>query len=264
MKTLTLLLCLIFSSCITIAQREQWQATAEAMTATYSMHAEKQGSSFMIKRNEEQFFITAAHLFSSTQQSGDAVLIQLFLQNQWQSFNAKVYFHPNRKIDIAVVKLAEKIAQTVYIPEELLKYRKLSEYTDRNLGISMDSTLVAFGMEVFFYGFPLGNLGTEALGIKFPLVKRAIVSGWLQYDGRGVLVLDGHNNLGFSGGPVVAYNTRTKKMSVIGVVSGYVPEPVDARYKGDKLSVYENSGIIICYEVQLIEEIFNAHRKVLG
>jgi hypothetical protein len=43
-------------------------------------------------------------------------------------------------------------------------------------------------------------MGTEALGIKFPLVKKAIVSGLVQYNGINVLLSEGDNNPGFSKG----------------------------------------------------------------
>lgn len=118
-------------------------------------------------------------------------------------------------------------------------------------------------MDVFFYGFPLDNMGTEALGIKFPLVKKAILSGALKYNGVNVLLLDGHNNLGFSGGPVVAYDTSRKKMCIIGVLSGYFPEPMDVRCKGDRLLFNENSGIAVCYGRDYIEEIFSKNKKDL-
>lgn len=106
-------------------------------------------------------------------------------------------------------------------------------------------------------------MGTEALGIKFPLVKKTIVSGWVKHKGLDVLLLDGHNNVGFSGGPVVAYDTSSKKMCIVGVKSGHVPEPVDMQYKEDKISVNENSGIIVCYGRRYIEEIFTRNQKAL-
>lgn len=146
-------------------------------------------------------------------------------------------------------------------PEELSKYNEFSEKLSQGEGISLDTTLIAFGMEVFFYGFPLENMGTEVLGIKFPLVKKAIMSGWVKYNGVDVLLLDGHNNLGFSGGPVVAYDLTRKKMCLIGVISGYFPEARDIKYKGDRLSFSENSGITVCYGRDYIEGIFRKHKK---
>lgn len=145
----------------------------------------------------------------------------------------------------------------------MARYYNSPEKVYYGRGISLDSTPIAFGMDVFFYGFPLGNLGTEALGIKFPLVKKAIVSGWVKYNGADVMVLDGHVNPGFSGGPVVSYDSTSERMNVVGINTGYVPEAVDLQYKGDVLSLKNNSGIIVCYGRRYIEDIFTRHKKAL-
>ena len=184
----------------------------------------------------------------------------MLIQNQLEPFDANVYFHTNRNVDIAIIKLSEKVSQ---VSENGTGKFKLSEIISQGDGISLDTTLVGFGIETFFYGFPLTNMGTEALGIKFPLVKNAVLSGMVKYNGVDVLVLDGHNNRGFSGGPVVVYDTSKKKMCLIGVISGYFPESRSVQYKGDRLSFDENSGIILCYGRQYIEEIFNMHKKDL-
>lgn len=264
MKTLIYILSLFIFPTISFSQNEGMKAAAEAMINTFNIQGDKlTGTCFMVAKDGKQYFVTAAHLFESSHRSGDQVSLQMLIQNQWESFNAKVYFHHDRDVDIALIALSEKISQNIQLPEEYLKYNKPPEKVSIDNGISLDTTFVMIGMEVFFYGFPLGNLGTEVLGIKFPLVKKAIVSGWVKHNKADVLVLDGHNNLGFSGGPVVAYDTSRKKMCVVGVISGYVPEPVNLQYKRDNLSVNENSGIIVCYERHYIEEIFKRNEKDL-
>jgi hypothetical protein len=63
---------------------------------------------------------------------------------------------------------------------------KLSRDVAQGTGISLDNTRLDFGSEVFFYGFPLTNLGTEIPGIKFPLVKKAVISGAIKYKGENI------------------------------------------------------------------------------
>ena len=138
------------------------------------------GTCFLVTKNYKQYLVTAAHLFNSSHKSGDEVPIQLLIQNQLHSFNAKVYFHENRKVDIAIIKLSENVLQNLEIPDELVKYKDTLEKVFTGAGISMDSLPINISMEVFFFGFPLGNLGTEAFGIRFPLVKKAIISGWVK------------------------------------------------------------------------------------
>lgn len=67
-------------------------------------------------------------------------------------------------------------------------------------------------------------MGTEAAGSKFPLVKRESLSGIIKYLGVDVLVLDGHNNRGFSEGPGIAYDSARKGGSVISIISGHLLE----------------------------------------
>jgi hypothetical protein len=255
------LLSLVFPA-ISFSQPQQMRATLVTMTSTFNFQGDTLAGAtcFLITKEGKQYFVTAAHLFKASHKSGDVVPIRMLIQNQLEPFHANVYFHTNRNVDIAVIKLSEKISQVSN--NETGKF-KLSEIISQGDGISLDTTLVGIGMETFFYGFPLSNMGTEALGIKFPLVKKAVLSGVVKYNGVNVLVLDGHNNRGFSGGPVSVYDTSTKKMCLIGVISGFFPESRSVEYKGDRLSFDENSGIILCYGRQYIDEIFNSHKKDL-
>lgn len=264
MKVLICFLALLVFPSICFSQHEQSRAISETMASTFNLHGDQAtGTCFLVTKEGKQYFVTAAHLFKPSHKSRDLVPIQMLIQNRLQSLNAQVYFHPDRNVDIALIQLSEKVTQQIQLPEEFTKYNEVLQKVFQGNGISLDSTLIAFGMEVFFYGFPLGDLGTQVLGIRFPLVKKAIVSGWIKHKGLTKVVLDGYNNLGFSGGPVVAYDTNSKQMRLVGVVSGYIPEPVSIQYRGDKLSVNENSGIIVCYGKHYIEEIFTNHKKDL-
>jgi hypothetical protein len=214
------------------------RAIVETMTSTFNFQGDTLGGGtcFLVKKNSRQYFVTAAHLFRTANKSGDIVPITMVIQSKPKYVEAKVYFHQKRNIDVAVMILPERIEQ-------------------QGGGISIDSTFVMFGTQVLFYGFPLTNLGTDFPEIKLPLVKGAIVSGIIKYDNADMIVLDGHNNKGFSGGPAVAYDTSMKKMCVIGVISGFLRESRNTQYKGESLPFDENSGIILCYYRDYIEEV---------
>lgn len=264
MKVLLYILALLVFPATCFSQDEQSKAISETMASTFNLHGDQAtGTCFQVTKKGKQYFVTAAHLFKPSHKSRDVVPIQMLIQNRMQSFEAKVYFHADRNVDIALIQLSEKVSQSIQLPEEFIRYNKVFQKVFQGNGISLDSILIDFGKEVYFYGFPLGDLGTQVLGIRFPLVKKAIVSGWIKHKGLNKMVLDGYNNLGFSGGPVVAYDPNSKKMCLVGVISGYIPEPVSVQYKGDKLSVNENSGIIVCYGKGYIEEIFTNHIKDL-
>lgn len=261
MKIITLLFCLYISPGLVFGQYDKAVPIAQAMSNTYNIYGDKfTGTCFMVTKNGEQYFVTAAHLFESSHRSGDEVSIQLVVQKELQPYRARIYYHPDRKVDIAVLKLAETISQAAVLPDEWTKYKDTIQKIFQGGGFSTDSLFVSIGTETYFLGFPLGNLGTEAFGIKYPLLKKAIISGWVKYNGIDVLLLDGHNNLGFSGGPVVAYDEASKQMRIVGVISGYLPEPVNIKQKNSTVSVEENSGIIVCYDRRYMEEIFKTNK----
>ena len=82
-----------------------------------------------------------------------------------------------------------------------------------------------------------------------------------------MLVLDGHNNHGFSGGPVIKYNEEKKKAFVVAIVSGYFFERRKLKSTNEKKDILfdENSGIIISYPTKYLGEILQKykHRKKL-
>src|SRR5688500_13402164 len=86
------------------------------------------GNCFMINKDEKLYFVTAAHLFRTTDKSGDLVPIRILIQNQLQSFKANVYFHTDRNVYIALIKLPEKVSQNI----------KFSEQVSHGNGISLD------------------------------------------------------------------------------------------------------------------------------
>jgi hypothetical protein len=260
MKIIIVLFFLYVSPGFAVGQYDKAIPIVQALSNTYNIYGDKlTGTCFMVTRNGGQYFVTAAHLFESAHRSGDDVSIQLVVQNELQSYHARIYYHSDRKVDIAVLKLAETISQRANIPDELTQYRDTIQKIFRGDGFATDSMVVSIGTETYFLGFPLGNLGTEVFGIKYPLLKKAIISGWVKYNGIDVLLLDGHNNLGFSGGPVVAYDEVSKQMRIVGVISGYLPEPINIKQKNSTASIEENSGIIVCYDRRYMAEIFKKY-----
>lgn len=245
MKYVLLLVCIVpvfaFAQYPEISTRER--SIVETMASTFNFQGDTLGGGtcFLVNRNSRQYFVTAGHLFRAANKSGDVVPITMVIQSKPKYLEARVYFHEKRNIDIAVLVLPAKVEQ-------------------QGPGISLDSTFLMFGTEVLFYGFPLTNLGTDFTVIKLPLVKKAIVSGLIHYDNADVIVLDGQNNKGFSGGPALVYDTSLKKMCAIGVISGFLRESRSTQYKGEQLSFDENSGIILCYSRSYVDEIIKKIR----
>jgi hypothetical protein len=126
------------------------------------------------------------------------------------------------------------------------------------------------GQQCYFLGFPHGLGMKLAPAERIALVKRGIVSSIMQDadDGLTLFLLDGFNNPGFSGGPVIAQrvsapfaglavrradaNRHSRDDSpshanrIVGVVTGFWPEEI-AQPEG--WSVVANSGIVTATDV---------------
>lgn len=114
------------------------------------------------------------------------------------------------------------------------------------------------GQEAYFLGFPYGLYSSVGKGA-VPLVKHAYVSAVVNCDAvvpggspdEGLLLLDGLNNPGFSGGPVVApdvYSPGPRILKVIGVVSGFRNEYINVNVNGKvamNAAVPVNTGIVV-------------------
>lgn len=123
----------------------------------------------------------------------------------------------------------------------------------------------AYGQDVYFLGFPFGDgLELGEMNNHYPaaFVKRAIISG-INSGGRpSIVYLDGHNNPGFSGGPVVARNPETNVLEVISIISGYRFTSEQIQHRGSPIpdtSVNINTGIIISYGICHAREIMSAN-----
>lgn len=204
----------------------------------------KYASSFILQLNNTDHIITAKHLFPKTLKSNSVIEIETLSDTGWVKFDAIILFHENPNIDIAVLNLT-----THRFHNDLLR---------------MDPSF-AISQECYFLGYPFGMISeapSKAFndGFPIPFVKKAIISAAKDSFLGNVLYLDGHNNPGFSGGPVVIIDLDSDLNShykVIGVVSGYVNDDKDFQTPFGKLIYSENSGIILVYSAKHISEIVN-------
>ncbi len=113
----------------------------------------------------------------------------------------------------------------------------------------------------YFLGFPFNLVFKTGMEINkhfpIPWCKKGIISACIIDDPTDgtMIFLDGQNNPGFSGGPIVIVDLD-RKSRIIGVVSGYIndsekkiPTPM-----GD-LHTLENSGIVKAYSINHAIEI---------
>ena len=99
-----------------------------------------------------------------------------------------------------------------------------------------------------------------------PLVMSGIVSGF-NFDEMGTIGpsiwIDGHNNKGFSGGPVVfqpaqAASPEECRWRIAGVISGYVNAPVEIRTTAGRKAAavaISNAGLLRAIPIKTVHEL---------
>lgn len=202
-----------------------------------------QGTCFLIEYKNQEYLVTAAHLFKKETKTKSNVNITIN-NGTPITLTAEFLKHSDSTIDVAVLR----------IPISLKK----SELYLVNGGVSV-------GQQVYFLGYPsfkgLQFATVDKLGT-FPLVKGGIFSGMIKVNGYLLEFIDGHNNPGFSGGPVVFFNHENKTTNICCIISGYYYEIKNLIVEG-KASEYlipENSGIIKSFPAQLALRIIDNNK----
>jgi hypothetical protein len=190
------------------------------------------GTGFTIEVDGRQYLVTARHVVETLAAPAE---LRVSHDNQWKTLQvARVWVHPAKDIDVAVVPMPLKLSRTLPLPPT--------------------TAGIAWGQEMFFLGFPFGMTGerTEHNG-GFPIafVRRATFSAGLKdSEGMMLFLLDGHCNEGFSGGPIVfrprGSQNPADQLAVAGVVAGFEALPVPVRLNSGEtqMNVLTNVGLV--------------------
>lgn len=208
--------------------------TTNVIARTFRMkYGAQTGTCFTIDIDKRQYIVTAKHIVADIKPNDN---IQILHEGKWKELTTNIVWIPNSDEDIAILAPEMQISPaSPLIP-------------------SMDGIIL--GQDLYFCGFPFG-LNTEVgkLNRNFPLpfVKKGIVSASeTQEDGSTIIYIDGHNNPGFSGGPVIFTHLETNKLKVAGVVSSYYPNyvPVLKENNPTEYMSLQNTGIVIAYALE--------------
>ena len=189
------------------------------------------GTMFTVEVDEKQYLITAKHLVQNIRKKD---VLEVFHQNQRKQLEVFLVGHCEGENDISV--LSTNIQLSPSYPME------------------PSAGNLAYGQDVYFLGFPYldgKKLSKVNRGFPFPFVKKAIISNMSDIGKVSVFYLDGHNNPGFSGGPVIFRPAGKTNYQVAGVISGYKfrSDPIIQKKKGIEsktdLIYQSNTGIII-------------------
>lgn len=145
---------------------------------------DRDGTAFTIDVGGRQYLITAKHVVAGVQDKAESS-IKIMRKTGWKSLQVRV-FKCDDPVDIAVL-----------VPPEQLTV---------NFPLDPTSKGMAVGQDTYFVGFPYDTTLTyRSLPDVFGLVKRATVAGFESYPDikAQAIKLDGYNNPGFSGSPLV-------------------------------------------------------------
>jgi len=217
---------------------------------------ERIGTCFTLDIENKQYVITARHIVQGIAKNDE---IEVYQNSQWNKLPVKLVGLGENGIDIAVMALPQQLPLS---PPPLIPVK------DAGLFLSQD---------IYFLGFPYG-LQTDVspeinLSFPLPLVKKGIISSFKWDNGKiSYMLLDGHNNPGFSGGPVFCPplgngTQESKQVGVIGVISSYL-YTWEKTFKGqttesELIGYYQsNTGIILAYSINHAISII--HRNPIG
>lgn len=191
------------------------------------------GTCFTVDLDGRRYLVTARHVARGVE---NRRAVEVWHDGTWKNLSVELVGHGPEGVDI-----------TVLAPQQLFGGGYPIEIHG---GFSL-------GEEVYFLGYPFGQ-GSEvgAMNLDFPVpwVKRGIVSAISE--NNSIVYIDGHNNPGFSGGPVV--QDRGPEQRILGVISGYRQDRRRVRDNADREGPYTydlNTGIVVSYNAYRITQI---------
>ena len=203
----------------------------------------QQGTGFYMDYQGKLYIITARHLVTGLTQ--DKATIQVRKSGEWVNIQTqKTLFPSSDDVDIAIFETEEKLSEPC--------------------SITAVTGGVTFGQQVWFLGYPWGIGSKFHNDIELPFIKRGTMSA---IDGTNpnaiVLYIDGFNNPGFSGGPIVYWDFSEHRYKIFGVVKGYKTDTAKVRVKGEYLDtqLLVNSGILIGYSIKHALQAIESNSK---
>jgi hypothetical protein len=204
------------------------------------------GTAFTIDQYGRQYLVTAAHVCAGVK---DHETIYARRNDDWEKWPIKIVGIGGPGMlaaDVAVFALPNQISPSLPMPAT--------------------SAGIIWGQQVFFLGYPYGLHTTVDLNNGYPLamIKGGLLSGSCgDKSGLEMFLLDGHNNPGFSGGPVVfrPNSDNASDFRVFGIVSGYRKENVAISSEGKPTGLLSamNTGIVYCPSIKRATDFIEAN-----
>lgn len=174
-----------------------------------------QGTAFTVTHENREFLVTAAHVVRGWPNGSMFISCEMDPEAPFVEIKPKL-IGVSESTDIAVFGAPDRAKKGLGLP----------------LPVHGTSGML-LGQRVYWMGFPLGFDGGKAPGIgRVGLVGSGVMSGMIPQHGeirlpdhvviKNGLIVDGMNNKGYSGGPVIfrPNESRNEDFVVAGVISG--------------------------------------------
>ena len=187
------------------------------------------GTCFTIDIDGKQYFVTAKHVIEGLKDEDE---VELYFKNNWVKAKTKLIGH-STNADVSVFAIEHHIE-----------------------GYPLPAILdgITYGQDLFFLGFPYGiksEVGSLNREFPLPLVKKGILSAIFFDHPDKHFLIDGHNNPGFSGGPVVYKKPNSNDFNVGGIISAYRYEFESTYLNGNTtpIQIKTNTGIVMACSI---------------
>jgi S1-C subfamily serine protease len=202
------------------------------------------GTAFTIDVDNRQYFVTATHVVEGIANGSQ---IKIWYDQTW------------KVVPFVLIGQHSKADVTVFSINQIIPSYPM-EATSEGLTL---------GQDIYFLGFPHGlksEVGEINRLFPLPLVKKGCVASlpflYKQENVGQYMWIDGNNNPGFSGGPVIFKASGDNNFRVCGVIHGYMTtltEVEEIESTTTKQVVRNNTGIMKVYDIECAINLIKAN-----
>ena len=190
------------------------------------------GTAFGVDYQGKMYLVTARHVIAGL--PAENATIQVWQDNQWKDYHTvKTIFPSSGDVDIAVFETDEKVTNPYSV-------------------VTASNGQATMGQQVWFLGYPWGIASKFKSGKVAPFIKRGTMSAIDTTNPDAIVIyIDGFNNPGFSGGPIVFWDFSKHTYEILGVVKGYREDSAKVFVNGQHVdtNLLVNSGILVGYSI---------------
>lgn len=176
--------------------------------------------------------VTARHVVSGL--PNENAIIQVQQDEQWKDYHTiRTIFPASVNVDIAIFETNETVKTPYFVQNG-------------------DAGGPTMGQSVWFLGYPYGIESRFQGGKAAPFIKRGTMSAIdASKPDAVVLYIDGFNNPGFSGGPIIYWDFSKHVYEILGVVQGYREDSAKVLINGQHVDtqLLVNTGILVGYSI---------------